>query len=671
MSTDETTPGPDLDLDGIEDMTEESDHFIATHPDHGTFRVEKSDMTAEDADTARSIMKGLAAAREAIASEDAQGVRHAAGGDVVPGDGGDSIYDAATEQDLLDPNRQTTASPFYQGAAPPPVDAVRAEQAAAGPHPLDALGAAYRSFVGHPAVDKNYTPEAAAPTFDPHNPPALTAGAQGAVPPALPGAMATNAFTGKPIPPVPTTQPIVDTSAQYPEGREGNALGDAYLAQHGIESPGVAPTASAEPPVPEIPTLDKFDASQIQNGIALEQQGITDRANEQSRLAKENAAIQDQTNGHLADMAARYKADHDETIARQQAAFDDLSKSPLKKLDTGFRGAIAVALGAFGAGLTGGPNYALQIINKRIDDDMKLQMARRNEKQNAINFYREKGFSLDGAYRLARADKTAELAGHLNAAAFASGSPQAIAGAKIASGQLMQKTASTTAEAYLSELRAQTAPIVMKSQLETARIDRAYRLSEARKNDAIAARDRMKASTSRAANEVENAFLTGQPIAIDHRAALSKDARDSGVPIGGRLYAANDADSAKIARKAQSSYEEMKSALHKIRDFRENRGRAFAPGSSAEARELQRIVQLILKSSNDLGTLDKGSQQFMDELVENPGAIFTNDETIFAGLRVLDADADTRRESIFGTQLVNPAAYLNSPAGQRVDFKSR
>jgi hypothetical protein len=64
-------------------------------------------------------------------------------------------------------------------------------------------------------------------------------------------------------------------------------------------------------------------------------------------------------------------------------------------------GAIAVMFGAFGAGLTKGPNYALQIIESQIDRDVKAQEVDLAKKktavdlsQNAVAFFRQKGFDL-------------------------------------------------------------------------------------------------------------------------------------------------------------------------------------------------------------------------------------------------------------------------------------
>jgi hypothetical protein len=55
-------------------------------------------------------------------------------------------------------------------------------------------------------------------------------------------------------------------------------------------------------------------------------------------------------------------------------------------MDTGGKvmAGLAMALGGIGAGMTGGPNYALQIINKAIEDDLDAQKENRNSGLNAL-----------------------------------------------------------------------------------------------------------------------------------------------------------------------------------------------------------------------------------------------------------------------------------------------
>jgi hypothetical protein len=55
-------------------------------------------------------------------------------------------------------------------------------------------------------------------------------------------------------------------------------------------------------------------------------------------------------------------------------------------MDTGGKvmAGLAMALGGIGAGMTGGPNYALQIINKAIEDDLDAQKENRNSGLTAL-----------------------------------------------------------------------------------------------------------------------------------------------------------------------------------------------------------------------------------------------------------------------------------------------
>lgn len=60
-------------------------------------------------------------------------------------------------------------------------------------------------------------------------------------------------------------------------------------------------------------------------------------------------------------------------------------------------GGIAAALGAYSATLSGGPNYAQQIIDKAIDREVDAQVKNLNNKRSMLNYYLNKGQSLDAA----------------------------------------------------------------------------------------------------------------------------------------------------------------------------------------------------------------------------------------------------------------------------------
>ena len=65
--------------------------------------------------------------------------------------------------------------------------------------------------------------------------------------------------------------------------------------------------------------------------------------------------------------------------------------NPWERADTGTKitSALAIGLGALGSAITGGPNYALQIINKAIDDDINLQLKSIDKMGNVVAQNRE------------------------------------------------------------------------------------------------------------------------------------------------------------------------------------------------------------------------------------------------------------------------------------------
>lgn len=110
-------------------------------------------------------------------------------------------------------------------------------------------------------------------------------------------------------------------------------------------------------------------AQQAEQAVARERETLAGQQAEAARVAEEDAAIERQTRRLAAEDAAK-------KLESAQTALDE-TKIDVDKAYGGAAGRIfaglAVALGSFGASLTGGPNYAMQIVNDRINRELDAQ----------------------------------------------------------------------------------------------------------------------------------------------------------------------------------------------------------------------------------------------------------------------------------------------------------
>ena len=470
--------GSAMNLDDVTGVEETAEHFVVSHAKRGSFRLMKSAIPSDVADSIRSVAKGKAAAREAIANMPGpDGVTHAATGALVP------TYE---EQRGLPPK-----PPPYDPDSDPATFA-----ALDGPAPL------FDAQIPIPPTVHVNGSAGGAPGGGPITP-GMIGGALDAVGSFLGNGLAAQEAFYAPAPEVPL---VSDVPPAWPGPATligGNTTAVPVPAPVAAPEVAPAPAAAAAPRpsrdagVPRAPSLDvaPFDTTKIDNAQRLQQQAIVDNGRAAHNLALEQKALQDETNVEMSRIAKDYNTKIGENQRRLQGLADDLASKPIQRQEMGWGATLAVALGAAGSSLTGGPNFALQIVNKRIDDDMAVQMAARNEKKNLVNFYQQQGQSLENSYRLAKADKLAEVAGQMQSAALQAGSQQAIAQAKAASGKLLEDAFRLTQEAYLSDFKAKTAPIAFRSELRGQQLGQQRAIAEIRLLEAQARLAPQKASS--------------------------------------------------------------------------------------------------------------------------------------------------------------------------------
>lgn len=187
----------------------------------------------------------------------------------------------------------------------------------------------------------------------------------------------------------------------------------------------------------------------------------------QEKSLADAAHIEEQTKAATADWEAK-RADRD---ANSKVDPEKFWKD--KGVGASIMGGIAEALGAFGSALTGGPNYASQILQRRVDASIRAQELAIEGKNtavkdayNGVQHYMNAGLSQASAVRAARADlwdRTAnkiksEISQYSNPAILARGEAL-IAQAKEASNkELVAEQQSNQARVVRKTLSAPVAP---------------------------------------------------------------------------------------------------------------------------------------------------------------------------------------------------------------------
>lgn len=246
----------------------------------------------------------------------------------------------------------------------------------------------------------------------------------------------------EPLPPPPVPAPAPATKMPTPSLEESAGNTFAYpspqpmpVPQPGAEQlpvtlqqPQATPQPSPEPaPQPKqgggiaFPHLSKEQLSAEEKTHkafleAGEAKANLDRdaALAQSMQAQETANQLAKKQAQEQAEAEKIKGDSKKSVDEWQGSIDEykeIRKKGPEQLSTGqsILAAIAQGLGAFGSAMTGGPNYAMQVINKAADARVRkwekdLDESRGNidAKHNAVAFFRQKGMDARAASQAAR-----------------------------------------------------------------------------------------------------------------------------------------------------------------------------------------------------------------------------------------------------------------------------
>ncbi len=232
-------------------------------------------------------------------------------------------------------------------------------------------------------------------------------------------------------------QPNFQQEQQSPDITSQLAMMPLPQAPQGPQNPVIAQSAP-QAPVPQ-------QANVVEQGMNSQLAGISNQAKAEGKLGNQEAALAEQNTKRLQELDSQ----HAQTQQRLTNEIDNVinevrtqkidpkhfwnSRSDLGKAST----AIGLILGGIGAGIGGGPNMALEFLNKQIDNDIEGQKMEMGRRMNALSGLQHQFGNLTDATNMAKAMQAGVYASQLMEAASKSKDPMAMARAQQASGQIL------------------------------------------------------------------------------------------------------------------------------------------------------------------------------------------------------------------------------------------
>lgn len=363
----------------------------------------------------------------------------------------------------------------------------------------------------------------------------------------------------------------------------------------------VEPVAPAKPPAP---TLEERRAELVKQYMADFEAQEAKRIEDQNRLMDRFAQI----NQEAKDVAQSRLVEAKQTYARQQAALTEFEREkPMTGGDVAraIGSAISVAAGAFAAGMTGMPNFAMKIYEDGLARDLQRQREQRNSlvKQMELS-----GLSVEEAEKLYRAQKDKEFAARMEVAASTMRNPKARdealkAATTLASKALLDEAdiATKQAKAYEStekgKLAAQQAAAV-QPELELKGAEQLRKLEKDRQ-------DAIQTVLDRALREkMKQAEIDAQIMGINKRyaidaATLGLKAKETELPAG--IEGASQYDQLQAAFKAEGT----KGLAKKVSQTFRVDGVNLLARSEEEAKSQQKLFDNLRSSKDALDALVK------------------------------------------------------------------
>lgn len=181
-----------------------------------------------------------------------------------------------------------------------------------------------------------------------------------------------------------------------------------------------------------------------QAGISAYGKAKSAQFEHEAGIAQADAAAQSEMSDKYAKQLSDWQT-HGEKIFSEYASgkIDPdrywASQSTGQKIGAG----ISLILGGLGAGLTHGPNLALQVIDKAIDRDIEAQKMNLGKKANELSFYMQQTGEMRLSQQLVKANAKDVFAAKMQAASLSAGGPEVQAQAQQIAGAARADAAKT------------------------------------------------------------------------------------------------------------------------------------------------------------------------------------------------------------------------------------
>lgn len=261
--------------------------------------------------------------------------------------------------------------------------------------------------------------------------------------------------------------------------------GLAQDAQAGADATAAAMQGARGPTYPAAPgqspsglTGGSGSLTELNKGLAEQRQGLQMQV--EAEKARDAAYVQ-LLDRQMAERQA-LEASGAQQIADHQRRADNLFQATLNnKIDPNrvwssagvgqkMAAGIGIILSGIGQGLAGGPNMALQVIDRTIDRDIDAQKNNLENQRNLLTHYLQQGRDMISAQQLVKADLKDMYAAQVQHVSAEFGGQDAAARAQLAGGQLRTEAASKRQEIIYKDLAMSQARLQMQQQQEMQRV---------------------------------------------------------------------------------------------------------------------------------------------------------------------------------------------------------
>ncbi len=402
-------------------------------------------------------------------------------------------------------------------------------------------------------------------------------------------------------------------------------------------------SASSRGPVGGVPR--PAGTPDLDAALKLQQQGIDNAAaTAQAEATARESILRDRA----AQQEAARKGFEDRMNAHRERMDGIISEIKDGKIDpnhywasksTGSKVAniAGMMFGALGAGLTHGPNMAIQQIDKAIEQDIDAQKSNLENKKSLFNMYLAQGADERSAHQLAKADLLDLAATKLDMVAAKYGGDKA-------------KDAAMQAKGALGVQAFQ-----LRQDAESKRAENALKRAQASNYYAEARAKTAKSQDKEVLAALANGHARLSPADI---AAQGKDVAERAIHHDdGTFSLASGPEEAKQIRAAQSATAQVLDLTNQMRALRGKvggfGGEVMDRGAVREGKSLTDQLRLKIKDAAKLGALSGDDNKILDSIVADPTS-FQSDAAFNSAMDQVERMVKTGRRTIENANLMKP-----------------